>query len=183
MNRLLYGLMALMVLACLLGSVPVGAIPGTPPGTTPPATGPASAGTTPGTTVPATSPASSPAQAYQQYLEALRNAQNLSDVMPCLTRSTRARIESQSGSNPLEGLKFLQAIYPREVRIVRETVNGDQATIFVEGMSADPFGGGALEKTYGTIDMQKEDGGWKIDRESWSNHPPAEPTPAPSCVP
>lgn len=151
MNRLFRGLITAIVLALVLGSGPVGAIP----------------------------PPCPPGMAYQQYLGVMRDAANLSDVLPYLSRGARSEVEKAAGSDAAEWLKFLQVIYPREVRVVRESLSGDRATVFAEGVSADPFDKtGRLDKTYGTIELIMEDGGWKIDNESWGNRPPGEPDPA-----
>jgi hypothetical protein len=64
--------------------------------------------------------------------------------------------------DPKEGMAFLKAMSPTELKFTSLKVDGKKATLLATGKQ-----GG--EMNYGTIDLVEEGGEWKIAKQSWTN--------------
>ena len=63
------------------------------------------------------------------------------------------------------GIEFMAALTPKNTRITKGFVEKDKAVLYVTGTIE-------KEKQYGTVEMMKKDGSWRVKKESWSNTPP-----------
>lgn len=107
-----------------------------------------------------------PAQAYKAYHEALLRANSFADISPYLSKATRASIVDKKESEKRGVLAMVKFLTPRDIRVVRETVNGNQAVLEVEEAgtaSPSPSPSGFR----GTIEMVLEEGRWKVGHEKW----------------
>ena len=103
-----------------------------------------------------------PTQAYLDYQAALAKATKLSDVLPHLSAAYRGMLESRSKEDQPVWLKRLKDDTMKDIKIVKETIDGDKCTIQATGTSAR---GNAMK---GKISMVKEGGAWKLEGQGWS---------------
>ena len=107
-----------------------------------------------------------PSQAYMVYHEALMRARSFADIIPYLGKATRASVEKKKESERQGVFALVKFLSPEVIRVVRETINGDQAVLEVEEAetgSPSPSPGGFR----GTIEMVREEGRWKVGHEKW----------------
>ena len=64
--------------------------------------------------------------------------------------------------DPKQGMAFLKAMSPSDLKFTSLKVDGKKATLLATGKQ-----GG--EMNYGTIDMVEENGQWKVVKQSWTN--------------
>ena len=64
--------------------------------------------------------------------------------------------------DPKEGMAFLKAMSPSDLKFTSLKVDGKKATLLATGKQ-----GG--ETNWGTIEMVEEDGQWKVLKQSWTN--------------
>jgi len=64
-----------------------------------------------------------------------------------------------------EMLEFMAAFTPKNPKITKGFIEGNRAVLYVTGSLEG-------EKQYGTIEMIKKDGSWRVKEESWSDTPP-----------
>lgn len=64
-----------------------------------------------------------------------------------------------------EGIAFMAEMQPTGIQVVKGYSSGDRATLYVEGMEE-------KAKQYGTIELVRESGAWKVGKQKWSNRPP-----------
>lgn len=136
----------------------------------------------------------SPTQTYQKYLRAVENTKDFEDVKLFSTKKIRSEYKEYSP----EGAQMLKDMLPKNVRVLSEVVHGNTATLKVDGtMSLKAFAPqinamGAvvqgLSKTplkpvpmishaTGTINLEKEDGEWRISGGAWQGDDPDRPKP------
>jgi len=69
----------------------------------------------------------------------------------------------ESGLTAKQGAEMIKAMAPNEVKFTALKVDGKKATLQATGKV---MGG---EATYGTMNLQEEDGQWKVADQSWTN--------------
>lgn len=118
---------------------------------------------------PITKTADSPKETYFKYRAALSAASKIDDVSSFLCK--RVNEEIQKTPAPMKPMMFglMKEITPKKVDVVSDVVNGDNATLTLTGKDellakVDP---NAKEVSKGTVTLVKENGIWKIDKESW----------------
>lgn len=115
------------------------------------------------TSVFAQAPAATASDFYMQYRKAFAAAKKIEDVMPYMSADTRKQIESTPPAERgqmFEMIKMMGAL--TNVKIVKEARTATGATLTVDAIDADKA------KTTGTIDIVKENGAWKLGKESWT---------------
>ncbi len=101
---------------------------------------------------------------YLSYRDAFRKATKIDDILPYLAKSRRGMIDTTpAGERPkmFEVIKSLDRF--TNVKVLKETKTATGATLSVEGLDSDKT------KSTATIDLVREDGAWKIDKESWTS--------------
>ncbi|MFZ5907856.1 MAG: hypothetical protein ACOYVJ_10720 [Nitrospirota bacterium] len=63
------------------------------------------------------------------------------------------------------GIEFMAALTPKDTKISKGFVEKDRAVLYVTGTLE-------KEKQYGTIEMIRKEGTWRVKKEAWSNTPP-----------
>jgi len=107
--------------------------------------------------------AKTPTQAYLDYHAALQKAKTLDEVLPYLSTEYRGMLESQPKTDRATWLARLKDMAPaRDLKITKETVNGDKCTL--EGTGTSSKG----NPSQGKISLVKEGGAWKLDEEGWA---------------
>ena len=104
-----------------------------------------------------------PTQSYLDYYAALEKAKTVDEVFPYLSNEWRGMIESQPKSDrPVWLGRLRDGVPAKNLKITKETVNGDKCTLEGTGTSAK---GNAI---HGKIMLVKEKGTWKLDEEAWA---------------
>ncbi|MBP9092665.1 hypothetical protein KBI23_16705 [bacterium] len=119
-----------------------------------------------------------PSQIYLNFHEKLFGASSVEELCPMLAADRVEKIKSDEKTLPAEQTKamfqFMQQVSPRKVRILGEAVTNDTCTLTLDapdykdpifGESSSPVA--TRKGTIGKVSMVREDGQWKIEKESW----------------
>lgn len=99
-----------------------------------------------------------PGKDYMAYLMALQNRDGAA------IRKMAEVPQGTSDKELKEQMEMMSAMTPSDQKIVSGSINGNTATLNVTGMLE-------KKKQYGTIELQKKGGVWKITKEDWSESP------------
>ena len=105
--------------------------------------------------------------AYQASLKAIA-AGDFEAYKKSVTRAARAGIEKdmkEMNMDSKKGMEFLKAMAPSDIKYTSLKVEGKKATLSATGKMMD-------EPQYGSIDLEEEDGAWKVGQQSWTNKKP-----------
>lgn len=102
-----------------------------------------------------------PGKAYFEYDKAVRAGDLAKMKSFAADEKMAAQLDDPQAKEMIAMIKEMRA---KDIKIVKGRMNGDNATLHVEGTSS--MGGG---KTSGKVDMVKKGGAWKLIKESWSN--------------
>jgi hypothetical protein len=104
------------------------------------------------------------AKVHQAMLKAVA-AGDYEAYKKCMTRAAVEGIEKESkegGLDPKKAMGILKEMTPKDLAYTNLKVDGKKATLEATGQV---FG----EPNKGTIDLEQENGEWKISRQSWTN--------------
>ena len=108
--------------------------------------------------------ASPQAKAYRALLKAVA-AGDFDAYKKCMTKEAAAGIDKQTkemGLDPKKGMEILKAMTPSDLKLTTLKVDGKKATLEATGkMDKEP--------NRGTINLEQEDGQWKVANQSWTN--------------
>jgi hypothetical protein len=107
------------------------------------------------------------AAAYQTSLKAIA-AGDFEAYKKSVTKAARAGIEKdmkEMGMDAKKGMAMLKEMAPSDIKYTAVTVDGKKATLSATGKMMD-------EPQYGTIELEEEDGAWKVGHQSWTNKKP-----------
>jgi len=102
-----------------------------------------------------------PRVVYQEYLNAL-NEEKWPKIKKCLSQAWGNRVEARSESEEAlaRTVKMIKSQEARDVRIITEDIKDEEAILTMEGKMPDG-------PAKGTVTFVKEEGGWRIAKESW----------------
>jgi hypothetical protein len=104
-----------------------------------------------------------PTQAYLDYHAAVLKATTLDEVLPHLSAAYRGMLESRPKTDrPLWLGRLKETADIKDLKITKETIDGDKCTLEGAGTSAR---GNAV---HGKVHLVKEGGAWKLDEEFWA---------------
>jgi hypothetical protein len=99
---------------------------------------------------------------YMSYRTAFDKATAVEELLPLMSKAVRAKVEATPKEERAKMFEFLKEMSKMSgVKIVKETKNADGVMLTVEGVQD-------KEQRVGQIQIVKEDGKWKMGRESWS---------------
>jgi hypothetical protein len=104
------------------------------------------------------------AKAYQGLLKAVAAGDYVA-YKKCMTKAANEGIEKQTKEmnlDPKKVMGMLQAMTPTDIKYTAVKVDGKKAVLDATGK----VGG---EANWGTINLEEEDGQWKIGQQSWTN--------------
>ena len=104
------------------------------------------------------------AKAYQGLLKAVAAGDYVA-YKKCMTKAANEGIEKQTKEmnlDPKKVMGMLQAMTPTDIKYTGVKVDGKKAVLDATGK----VGG---EANWGTINLEEEDGQWKIGQQSWTN--------------
>ena len=103
--------------------------------------------------------------AYMQYRKALASAKKVDDLFPFISETMKKQVQATPADQ--RGMMFdmmkMMSEDVTNVKVVKETRTAKGATVTVEGVGSDK------SKNTGTITMVTENGGFKVEKESWTN--------------
>ncbi|HUU32671.1 MAG TPA: hypothetical protein VMW48_01345 [Vicinamibacterales bacterium] len=100
---------------------------------------------------------------YLAYRAAFDLATSIDELLPWAAKARREQIAAAPAAERVEAFAMIKMFDDRiNVTVLKETPSANGAELQVEGISA-----GSRGKASGVITLVKEDGAWKIDRESW----------------
>lgn len=104
------------------------------------------------------------AKAYRTLLKAV-DAGDYEGYKKAMAAESAKEMDAQlkeMDMGPKQAMAFLKTMSPSELKIRSLDVQEKTATLMATGMS-----GG--ERSYGTIELAEENGGWKVVKQSWTN--------------
>ena len=104
------------------------------------------------------------AKAYDAVLKAV-NAGDYEAYKKAMTKESGKKMDQQikeTKMDPKKGMEFLKAMAPMDLKYTNLKVDGKKATLQATGKV-----GGEVNK--GTIELEQEDGQWKVATQSWTN--------------
>jgi hypothetical protein len=107
------------------------------------------------------------AKAYQTSLKAIASG-DFEAYKKSVTKAARAGIEKdmkEMGMDAKKGMEMLKEMAPSDIKYTAVKVDGKKATLSATGKMMD-------EPQYGTIELEEEDGAWKVGHQSWTNKKP-----------
>jgi hypothetical protein len=109
-----------------------------------------------------------PKAVYLDYFKTFLSATDVNAVIPYMCKSVVKQMnETPADMKPMM-FGVMKEMTPKEIEILSEKVDGDHATMTLSGKpnTTDP---NMTEKNDGTVTMIREDGAWKIEKESWNS--------------
>ena len=107
------------------------------------------------------------AKAYETSLKAIASG-DFEAYKKSVTRAARAGIEKdmkEMGMDSKKGMEMLKQMAPSDIKYTAVKVDGEKAKLSATGKMMD-------EPQYGTIELEEEDGAWKVGHQSWTNKKP-----------
>ena len=104
------------------------------------------------------------AKAYDAVLKAVQ-AEDYEAYKKAMTKESGKKMDQQMKEmkmDPKKGMEFLKAMAPTDLKYTGLKVDGKKATLQATGKV-----GGEVNK--GTIELEQEDGQWKVATQSWTN--------------
>lgn len=103
-----------------------------------------------------------PAEVYLAYHSTLKSSFSDSAIWPFYLSSAREEFQRKFPPD-LRGRAFymMKTTSPREVRVVKEEIAGDTATLTLRP------GAGGDERLLGTAILAREDGAWRLEKVFW----------------
>jgi hypothetical protein len=116
------------------------------------------------TTQPAAAGQKTAAQFYMDYRAAFAKATKMDDILPLMSAKKREEAKSIPAAEREEMFKLGKSMSAelKNVKVIKEEPTSDGATLTVEALDG-------KTKMKGTVQIAKEDGGWKLVEESWSS--------------
>jgi hypothetical protein len=102
-------------------------------------------------------------QFYMAYRAAFAKATKVDDLLPYMSKARRAEIEKTPAGERSKMFAFIKEFDTyTQIKVVKEAKSANGVTLSAEGIDGDK------QKSTATIDVVREDGGWKLGKESWS---------------
>jgi hypothetical protein len=86
----------------------------------------------------------------------------------CMTSEAVKAIEAQTkelGKTPKDGMELMKMMAPSDIKLTVLKVDGKKAVLSATGKQD-------KETMYGSIDLEEENGQWKVGKQSWTNTKP-----------
>ena len=102
-------------------------------------------------------------QFYMAYRAAFAKATKVDELMPFMAKARRAEIEKTPAGERSKMFAFIKELDTvSQIKVTKETKTANGVTLSAEGIDGDK------KKSTGTIEVVRENGGWKLGKESWS---------------
>lgn len=111
----------------------------------------------------------SPKDTYLKYRAALANAKEVKEISTFLCKKANRQINETPENDKAMMFEMMKEMTPNEVQVVSEETKDEHATLKLTGNEPRPADKSIKEKIEGTVTFIKENGEWKIDKESWNS--------------
>ena len=102
-------------------------------------------------------------QFYMAYRAAFAKAKKVEEILPFMSKARRAEIEKTPAGERAKMFEFIKEFDTyTQIKVVKEDKTATGATLSAEGIDAEK------KKSTATIEVVREDGAWKLGKESWS---------------
>ncbi len=105
--------------------------------------------------------------AYKALVKAV-DAGDFEGYKKAMTKAAGEGIDKQikeSGMDPKKGMEMLKEMVVKNIKYTALKVDGKKAVLSATGRMMDA-------DQYGTIDLEEENGAWKVAQQSWTNKKP-----------
>ena len=111
----------------------------------------------------------SPEQVYQKYTAAIKS-KNLDELKKYMSKKAINEMNAETPEMQQKMIEMIGTFMPESYKVLGQTISpdGKTATLKLTGIG----GVSGNDEMIGTVPMVKEDSGWKIDSENWSNKQP-----------
>ncbi len=111
----------------------------------------------------------SPEQVYQKYTAAIKS-KNLDELKKYMSKKAINEMNAETPEMQQKMIEMIGTFMPESYKVLGQTISpdGKTATLKLTGIG----GMSGNDEMIGTVAMVKEDSGWKIDSENWSNKQP-----------
>ena len=106
----------------------------------------------------------SPRTVYDLYIVAQR-AGDVDGMAAFVTKAQVEQLKAMPAEQKAQIGEMMKMMAPTEYTVITEDIQGDTATLTIKGKATD-FSGAENEQE-GTVSFVKEDGVWKLAKESW----------------
>lgn len=110
----------------------------------------------------------SPTERYESYRAALAKAAALEELLPLTSHAVRDEMAKRPPAYRKAILKDLQSRDGGDLRVVDERVDGDVATLTVEGTQVVDAARGLRSHGRASVVLLRQDGAWRVDEEIWT---------------
>lgn len=102
-------------------------------------------------------------QFYTAYRAAFAKATKIDELLPYMSKARKAEIEKTPAGERAKMFAFIKELDTvTQIKVIKEAKTANGVTLSTEGIDGDK------KKSTGTIDVIREDGAWKLGKESWS---------------
>ena len=102
-------------------------------------------------------------QFYMAYRAAFQKATKVDDLLPYMSKARRAEVEKTPAGERSKMFAFIKEFDTyTQIKVIKEAKSANGVTLSAEGIDGDK------QKSTATIDVVREDGGWKLGKESWT---------------
>ena len=103
-------------------------------------------------------------QFYMAYRAAFAKAKTIEELLPYMSKGTRAQIEKTPAAERPKMFEMVKMMNTyTDVKVVKEAKTADGVTLSAEAIDSDK------SKATATIQILREDGAWKLGKESWTH--------------
>jgi len=102
-------------------------------------------------------------QFYMNYRAAFQKATKVEEILPFMSKARRAEVEKTPAGERSKMFAFIKEFDTySQIKVVKETKSANGVTLSAEGIDSEK------KKSTATIDVVREDGAWKLGKESWT---------------
>ena len=111
----------------------------------------------------------SPEQVYQKYTAAIKS-KNLDELKKYMSKKALDEMNAEPPEMQQKMIEMIGTFMPKSYKVLEQTISQDGKTATLKLTGIGDMSGN--DEMIGTVAMVKEDSGWKIDSENWSNKQP-----------
>jgi len=111
----------------------------------------------------------SPEAVYQKYTAAIKS-KNLDELKKYMSKKALDEMNAEPPEMQQKMIEMIGTFMPKSYKVLKQTISQDGKTVTLKLTGIGDMSGN--DEMIGTVAMVKEDSGWKIDSENWSNKQP-----------
>ena len=111
----------------------------------------------------------SPEAVYQKYTAAIKS-KNLDELKKYMSKKALDEMNAEPPEMQQKIIEMIGTFMPKSYKVLEQTISQDGKTATLKLTGIGDMSGN--DEMIGTVAMVKEDSGWKIDSENWSNKQP-----------